>query len=53
MPPSIRWLFTHGSYDEGKAVVKRIAKRNHLPEPNISLLEGAIKKNGIQKLKAK
>ena len=44
MPPSIRWLFTHGRYDEGKAVVKRIAKRNRLPEPDINLLEGAIKK---------
>ena len=44
MPPSIRWLFTHGRYDEGKAVVKRIAKTNRLPEPDINLLEGAIKK---------
>ena len=44
MPPSIRWLFTHGRYDEAKAIVKRISGRNHLPEPDINLLEGAIKK---------
>ena len=45
---SICWLFTHGCYDEGKAVVKRIAKRNHLPEPDINLLEGATKKQNAE-----
>ena len=44
MALSIRQLFTHERYDEGKIVVKRTAKRNHLPEPDINLLEGAIKK---------
>ena len=29
MPPNIRWLFTNGRFDEGKAVAKSIAKRNH------------------------
>ena len=42
MPPSIRWLFTQRRFQEGKAVVRKIAKRNGLTEPVLALMERTI-----------
>ena len=42
MPPSIRWLFTQGRFKEGKAVVRKIVKRNDLTEPDLALMERTI-----------
>ena len=42
MPPSIRWLFTQGRFQEGKAVIRKIAKRNGLTEPDLALVERTI-----------
>ena len=41
-PRSPRWLFTHGRIDEGKEVIKYLAKKNKRPEPNFEDLNEII-----------
>ena len=42
-PRSARWLFTHGRSEEGKEVIRQIAKRNRRPEPNFENLNKILK----------
>jgi len=39
LPESVRWLFGNGKFKEGKQVLRQLAKRNGMPEPDLSLLD--------------
>lgn len=44
VPESIRWLFSQGKIEEGKELLKKLARRNRLPEPDLSKLDVILEK---------
>jgi len=42
LPESIRWLFGHGKFVEAKQVLRKLANRNNLPEPDLANIDKLI-----------
>ena len=43
-PNSVRWLLVHGRYEEGKQILRQMAKRNKMKEPDLVMLEAVVEK---------
>ena len=52
VPESVRWLISHGRMDEGKTILKKLAKRNGMPEPDFSKLDVIFEKEIDEKNRA-
>ena len=48
MPESFRWLFTRGKYVEATDVVKKVARINGQPVPDLSTVKEAAEKERQQ-----
>ena len=44
-PESVRWLFVHGRMEEGKNILRSMAKRNKMRSPDLSVVDDIITKS--------